>query len=170
MQKKNTNNEKNEVEFISAEFGAGLPAPASGYISGNIPCGPHLALGSLFKATSDPQSVAVSFRLCCVWDGPLCSELLAFYQHRAQGWVIQCLKAPQVPPPPVSICSSAISLSLATDLSVPERTSSAIGRMRPLDHPLGGTVQLSGKMQGMFPCPCATHLVCPRLFPGMYSF
>ena len=20
------------------------------------------------------------------------------------------------------------------------------------------------------PCPCATHLVCPRLFPGMYSF
>ena len=153
MQKKNTNNEKNEVEFISAEFGAGLPAPASGYISGNIPCGPHLALGSLFKATSDPQSLAVSFRLCCVWDGPLCSELLAFYQHRAQGWVIQCLKAPQVPPPPVSICSSAISLSLATDLSVPERTSSAIGRMRPLDHPLGGTVQLSGKMQGMFPCP-----------------
>ena len=62
MQKKNTNNEKNVVEFISAEFGAGLPAPASGYISGNIPCGPHLALGSLFKATSDPQSVAVCFR------------------------------------------------------------------------------------------------------------
>ena len=80
MQKKNTNNEKNEVEFISAEFGACLPAPASGYISGNIPCGPHLALGSLFKATSDPQSVAIPFMLV---GAPLFC-LPAFHQGRTQ--------------------------------------------------------------------------------------
>ena len=46
-----------------------------------------VALDDLFEATSDPQFVAVSFRLDCIQNGPYCSVSLAFYQHRARGCV-----------------------------------------------------------------------------------
>ena len=64
---------KNEVEFVSAKSSAWLQASPSRLESGNVRRRPHLALGSLFMTTSDPQSVAVSFRLGCIWDGPRCS-------------------------------------------------------------------------------------------------
>ena len=90
---------KNKVEFISAEFGICLLSSPSGYNSGNVRLCPHLALGSLFEVISDPQSVAVSFRLGCIWAGPYYSALLAFYQLKSQEWVFQCPAVTQVPPP-----------------------------------------------------------------------
>ena len=106
---KNHGNKKNEVEFVSVECSAWLQASPSESDSGNVRCHPYLALGSLFEATSNPQSLAVSFRCGCVWDGPHLSALLAFHHYKAQGWIIQHLK---VPPPPDSICSPAVSVSL----------------------------------------------------------
>ena len=87
------------------------------------------------RGYSDPQSMAVSFRLACVWYGLSFSALPAFYQHKPQGWVISCMKAPQLLPPPASAYGPPLSLSFATDLSVSERASGAIGRMRPLSLP-----------------------------------
>ena len=48
-------------------------------LTGNVRCHPHLALGSLFEGTRDPQYVAVSFRLDCVQDSPRCSTLAASF-------------------------------------------------------------------------------------------
>ena len=76
---------KNEEELVSAEFRACLLVSPSGYISGNVRCYAHLALASLFGTISDPQSMAVSFRIGCIQEGPHCSALLAFSQHKAQG-------------------------------------------------------------------------------------
>ena len=65
----------------------------------------------------------------------LCA-LLTFHQHKAQGWVIQCLKVPQLPPPPVSLYGPAISVNLTTAPSVSERASGVIWKMGILDVPL----------------------------------
>ena len=54
---------KNDVEFISAQSGICLLSSTSGSVCGNIRWCPNLALGSLFKATNYPQSVAFSFIL-----------------------------------------------------------------------------------------------------------
>ena len=70
---------KNDVEFVSAESSAWRQASPSGSDSGNVRCHPHLALGSLFEGTRDPQYVAVSFRLDCVQDSPRCSTLAASF-------------------------------------------------------------------------------------------
>ena len=43
---------KNKMKFVSAEFSAYLLASPSGYVSGKVKCCLHLALGSLFEATS----------------------------------------------------------------------------------------------------------------------
>ena len=108
---------KKEIEFVSAESSACLQSSPCGSNSGNVKCCPHLSLGSLLDATSGPQSVAISFRLGCIWDGPSYSTLLVFHQHKAQGCVIQHLKAPQLPPPlPLSAVLTLVLASLLTHL------------------------------------------------------
>ena len=72
---------KNEVEFIPAESSVCLLFYPSGSVSDNVRWCPRLALGSMFKATSNPQSVAVSFRFGCVH----CSGLLVFINTRFKG-------------------------------------------------------------------------------------
>ena len=76
---------KNKVEFVSAEFGVYLMSSPSGSDSSSVRWCPHLALGSLFKTASTPQSAAVFFRHGCIWAGPHYSALLAFYQQKVRG-------------------------------------------------------------------------------------
>ena len=91
MQKKKITKtlKKNKVEFISAEFIACcwvLPLDKTLMLSaagaGQCQILSIQALGSLFKVTSDPQFVAVSFWVGCFQDGPYCSVSPAFYQYR----------------------------------------------------------------------------------------
>ena len=128
------------MEFALAKFSAFLLASSSGYNSNVLWnwCKPNqvlpsLALGSLFKATRDSQLVAVSFRLGFILHGPCFSVSLAFYQHRGWGWVNYQPKAPLELPPPASAYSPAVSLSLAIDPSVSEKSSGGIGKIGPQD-------------------------------------
>ena len=80
---------KNYVNIIKECGGIHLSrvcclSSSSGTDSGNVRWCSCLALGSLFKAASGPQSVAISFRLGCILAGPHYCALLAFYQPKAQ--------------------------------------------------------------------------------------
>ena len=82
---------------------------------------------------------------------------VCFYQHRAQGWVSKCPKAPQDLPPHASVYQIAVSLSLATDLTISEMLLAELGGRAP-GSPTGGATEPSGKMIDVFPSSHATHL------------
>ena len=75
------------------------------------------------------------------------------------------MKSPKLLPPLASVCSSAFSLSLATDPSISERASGELGMMGPLGLPLKEPFRLQGRwwVCTLLFVPC--FLVCSRLFP-----
>ena len=131
---------KNEVEFISAEFSICLLSYPSGSISGNIRWCPSPPLGSLFETTSNPQSVAISFKL---------------------GWsTLPC-------PPGILSTQDPGVVHLTSDSTA--GTTSTCFQKGLLEgglpaSPLGCAVQTLGKIVGVFPCPCATSWSTPVYF------
>ena len=132
---------KNKVEFISEKSSVCLLS--SGSVSGNVRWCPSVALGSLFKATSAPQSVAVSFRLG--WSSQFCpADFLS-----AQG------------PGVVHLTSDNTSCTTPT--------CSQMGLLVPLggwdpQFSLGGTVSSQGRWWVCSPAPVPHILISPRLF------
>lgn len=85
---------KNEMEFVSADFDVCLLDMILVFSEAGInQCQilsllyTGITLGCLFKATTNPQFVAVSFKSGHIWDGLHHSVLLVFYQHKSQEWV-----------------------------------------------------------------------------------
>ena len=122
--------------------------------SGSVPdvggC-PSLGLSRLFQATSDPQCVAVSFRLS--WSPLFCPA--GFLSAQAQGWFIGSPTAPRVPPPPASRGGLWCNQVGGIPGSPPA----------PQEVPFS----LQGISWVCFPTPAPHAWVCPRLFPKMYS-
>ena len=102
----------------------------SGSAPGNVRWCPSLALGSLFKTISDPQSVTAASDL----SGPHFSALPAFHQPTVQEWFLNDPKWLSVPSPSASRGFSGV-----------------MGRVGTLGHPLGALFSLQGRWWEHFP-------------------
>ena len=133
---KRKNNEKEKVKFISAKFSAcllGSPFGISSDIAGLSQCqmlfmsGPH----QLFKATSNPQCVAVSSGFGWIQDGSNYAARLAL-SIGPRG--VSARELPHLPLP-ASASWPAASLRLVTDPTVSERVSGGTEGMECLSLP-----------------------------------
>ena len=140
---------KNEVEFISAESSVCLVFSSYGSISGNVNWCPSPACGSLFRATSNLQSVVVSFRLG--WSSLFCPA--GFLS--AQGPLV------------VHLTSDSTASSTHTCL---QRGFWCNWEGGIPDSHLEDALQPSGKMVGMFFCPCATRLDLSQIISNNEQF
>ena len=153
---------KNHVVFISAEFSVfllGSPLDTTLMLSkaGSSQCQmlSSLALGSLFKATSDHSLWLSPSGLGASGMGLTALQGWLFISTGLRGRSTNAPKAQLDPPPPASPCSPAVSLSLATDPSVSEKASGGIRRIGPLDLLWEVPFTLKG-IVGVFHCVCAT--------------
>ena len=117
---------------------------------GNVRWCPSLAIGSLFETTSNPQSVAVSFRFGC---SPLFCPAGSL---STQGPGVLHLMTPE---------DYQYLLHLP-----PEGSSGVIRRVAMLSHPQGALFSLQGRQWECFPVPLLHILVCPKFLPMMYGF
>ena len=127
-----------------------------------VRCCPLVAVGSLFKATSNPQVVIDSSRLGCTKDGPCCSVQLGFNNIRGMSannpshWRI------------CSVClyvSTCCCLSLVIDLSVSKKSSAGIGGIRFLSVPWQVPFRLQGRWWVCSTSSSPLVSVCSGLFP-----
>ena len=115
---------------------------------GNVRWCPSLAVGSLFKATSDPQSVAVSFRL-----GSSSLFCLASFPSAQGPGVVHLMSESTTSTTPTCLQRGPLVQSGGWNPWITPRRHFREG---------GGSISLS---------PILPHvLVCPRLFPIMYGF
>lgn len=140
---------KNKVEFDSAEFSVCLLSSPSGSISGNVRWCPSVALGRMFEAISNPQSVTVlfSFGLSSLF----CSADFLSAQHPGVGHLMS--NGTVIPPPPASRGGFQCEVKGGNTGT-----------------PLRGTFQSSGIIEGVFPYTCATHLGLSLIISIMYIF
>ena len=122
----------------------------SGSSPGNVRWCPRLALGTLFKSTSNPQSVALFFR--CGWAPLFCPAAIP----SAHGPVVVHLMTWED-------CQYVLHLP-------PKGASGVIGRVGTLCHSQGALFSFQGRWWECFSIPSPFTLVCPRFFPIMYGF
>ena len=141
---------KNEVEFIS-KFGVCMLSSPSGSDSGDDRWCPQLALGSLFKVTSGPQSgCLLQAWLCLGWSSPLCPAGLLLAPGPGVGHVVSSSTTGHLPL---------------------EGASGVMGRVGSLDLPWEVLFNLQGRLWVCSPAPVPHILVYPRFFPILiYSF
>ena len=121
----------------------------SGSAPGNVRWCPSLALGSLFEAASDPQSVAVSFKF---------------------GWIpLFCPGFPSALGPGLVLLMTWEDYQYLVHLP-PHGASGEIRWVGILGHPWGAIVSLQRGWWEYFPLLLPHVLVCPRFFPIMYGF
>ena len=131
---------------------------SSGFTPGDIRCCFILVLRSLFKAAGDPYIVCSC--LLQIWLDPTIMPR----------WLSLCLRPrsgsfndPRGLPLPSLLASRGVSGDIGGGGDNPGSLFLGLPR---------DTIQSSGKMVGVFshPAPQPQVLVCPRLFPIMYSF